>query len=113
MNTQPAPLATDEYRASMQAAALGFLQRHQAEHLTDDGALFDRAVNYLVQAMDVPLFMAPRLAHLAMSELVPVVIGIDRATGPDATVITHVHQGMPCKAFAVPRRILPTRFQPH
>lgn len=26
-----------EYRASMQRAALTFLQRHQGEHLTDDG----------------------------------------------------------------------------
>src|SRR3989344_5585382 len=58
-----------EYRSSMQAAALAFLQLHRAEHLGDDEQLADRAVSYLVRALEVPLFLAPRLVELAMSEL--------------------------------------------
>lgn len=37
-----------DYRTSMQAAALAFLERHQGEHLGDDQLLFDRAVRQLL-----------------------------------------------------------------
>lgn len=68
MNTVTAPLQhAEDYRTSMQRAARGFIERHQAEHLNDDG-LFDRTVRYLVASLDVPAFMADRLVHLAMSE---------------------------------------------
>lgn len=59
-----------DYREQMQQAALDFLRRHQAEHLGDDQRLFERACDYLVNSLDVPAFMAPRLAHLAMTQLV-------------------------------------------
>ena len=64
-------LSQPEYRDSMQAAARAYLERHQAEHLADDGQLFERAARYLVQAMEVPVFMAQRLVHLAMSLPMP------------------------------------------
>lgn len=78
----------DDYRASMQVAAAGFIERHQAEHLHDD-ALFDRTVHHLVTALGVPVFMADRIAYLAMTDRPPVWLGIDMATGPDVTVQHH------------------------
>src|SRR5690606_1736378 len=93
MNTITQIGDAQEYRSSMQRAAFHFLQRHQGEHLTDDGKLFERGVQYLVNAMDVPAFMADRLVHLAMSELECLkrpVIGIDYGTG-DSSVVGLVH----------------------
>ncbi|WP_313128847.1 hypothetical protein [Stutzerimonas nitrititolerans] len=102
-----------EYRSSMQRAALHFLQRHQGEHLTDDGKLFERGVSYLVNAMDVPAFMADRLVHLAMSELECLkrpVIGIDYGTGDSTTVgLVHFLTG---ETVLIPCRHLPARLQP-
>jgi hypothetical protein len=60
-----APLA-DDYLSSMQAAAAGFIERHQGEHLDGD-QLYDRTVSYLVASCGVPVFMADRIAHLAAS----------------------------------------------
>lgn len=65
MNTPTQP----EYRDSMQAAALAFLQRHQAEYLGNEQLLFNRAVNHLQHALDVPLYMAENLVGLAYGEL--------------------------------------------
>lgn len=103
-----------EYRSTMQQAAQAFLQRHQAEHLADDGHLFDRAVSYLVNALDVPSFMADRLVHLAMSELDskprPVPIGIDYGTGDASRVaLLHFSTG---ETVLIPCRHLPLRLQP-
>lgn len=60
----------DDYQSSMQQAAAKYIERHQAEHLNDDG-LFERTVRYLVRALEVPSFMADRLVHLAMSDRLP------------------------------------------
>lgn len=104
-----------EYLDSMQAAALGFLQRHQAEHLTDDGHLFERACSYLVTSLQVPVFMAPRLVHLAMGQLKPAGltwIGIDYTAGDalDGVVLIDTRTG---QRACIPRRILPERFLAH
>ena len=102
-----------EYRASMQRAALTFLQRHQAEHLTDDGHLFERAVGYLVNSLEVPAFMADRLVHLAMGELECLkrpVIGIDYGTA-DVTRVALVNF-FSGEAVLIPLRHLPARLQP-
>ncbi len=102
-----------EYRASMQRAALTFLQRHQGEHLTDDGHLFDRAVGYLVNSLEVPAFMADRLVHLAMGELECLkrpVIGIDYGTA-DVTRVALVNF-FSGEAVLIPLRHLPARLQP-
>lgn len=102
-----------EYRASMQRAALTFLQRHQGEHLTEDGRLFARAVSYLVNSLDVPTFMADRLVHLAMSELECLkrpVIGIDYGTEDETRVaLVNFFSG---EAVLIPLRHLPARLQP-
>jgi len=113
MNTITQIGDAQEYRSSMQRAALHFLQRHQAEHLTDDGKLFERGVQYLVNAMDVPAFMADRLVHLAMSELECLkrpVIGIDYGTG-DSSVVGLVHF-LTGETVLIPCRHLPARLQP-
>lgn len=71
MNANPlAPQQAHDYLSSMQQAAAGFIERHEAEHLHDDH-LYDRTVSYLVNSMSVPVFMADRIAHLAMTERMP------------------------------------------
>ena len=60
----------NDYRTGMQANAATFIETHQPEHLDDDG-LFDRTVGHLVNVWGVPLFMAGRLVHLAMTERLP------------------------------------------
>ncbi len=107
MNTQArTPMQADDYRASMQQAASRFIDRHQAEHLQDDG-LFERTVRYLVTALEVPTFMADRIAHLAMSERIPVgkpLVSIDLRSGVAIDHRTGVRTTLPC-------RLLPQRFQ--
>ncbi|AVX11476.1 hypothetical protein NDR77_13575 [Pseudomonas aeruginosa] len=98
-----------DYRSSMQAAAKAYLLRHQDEHLADDERLYDRACRYLVQGLDVPAFMAPRLVHLAMTELSSRV-GIDRGLGDETRLcLVLVRTGE--RAF-IPTRYLPLRLQP-
>jgi hypothetical protein len=58
-----------EYRAAMQGAALGFMQRHQGEHLDNDQLLFTRAVTHLQSTLEVPVHLAETLAGLAYGEL--------------------------------------------
>ncbi|NWD44465.1 hypothetical protein [Pseudomonas yamanorum] len=58
-----------EYQATMQAAALAFLLRHQGEHLGNDQLLFCRAVQHLVGSLEVPLHMAEKLVSRAYGEL--------------------------------------------
>lgn len=58
-----------EYRAAMQRAALGFMQRHQAEHLGNDQLLFTRAVTHLQAALEVPAYLAETVTGLAFGEL--------------------------------------------
>ncbi|MEX6717513.1 hypothetical protein AB2C92_07260 [Pseudomonas aeruginosa] len=71
-----------QYRVAMQATALAFLMRHQGQHL-DQQELGERATRHLVEALDVPAFMAPRLVTLALSQLNsgPEWVGIDLAAG--------------------------------
>lgn len=79
-----------DYRSQMQAQALSYLQAHQAEHLGGDTQLIERTTSHLVHQLDVPLFLAPRLVALAISELLPYQrtwLGIDLASGPDSTAV--------------------------
>jgi len=113
MNTITPISDAQEYRSSMQLAALHFLQRHQGEHLADDGKLFERGVQYLVNSLEVPAFMADRLVHLAMSELECLkhpVIGIDYGTGDESrAALVHFLTG---ETVFIPLRHLPARLQP-
>lgn len=60
-----------DYRSQMQSLALAFVITHQAEHLGDPDQLAERTACHLVHQHGVPLFMAPRLVALAISELPP------------------------------------------
>lgn len=100
-----------EYRDSMQQAARGFIERHQAEHLGDEAQLFERAARYLVQVMEVPVFMAQRLVHLALSDLgatKPALQGWDLASGPDSGSVLLIDRRSGERAV-IPLRILPSR----
>lgn len=57
----------NDYQEQMTDAARQFVARHRDEHLGNDQQLFERTTDYLVASLEVPAFMAPRLAHLAMS----------------------------------------------
>lgn len=58
----------NDYRTGMQHHAAEFIANHHQEHL-DNEALRERTVLHLVETWEVPLFMAGRLAELAMSDL--------------------------------------------
>ena len=58
-----------EYRDTMQAAALAFLERHQGEHLGADQLLFSRAVNHLHNTLDVPQYLAENLVGMAYGQI--------------------------------------------
>ena len=58
----------NDYQEQMTAAARQFVARHRDEHLGNDQQLFERTTSYLVDSLEVPAFMAPRLADLAMTE---------------------------------------------
>lgn len=99
----------NDYRTVMQSNAAAFIERHQQEHLYDD-SLFDRTVDHLVGVWDVPVFMADRLVHLAMTERSPKSgrwIGIDMASGRDLCIF---HDPRFNKIIQVPHRDLPHRF---
>jgi hypothetical protein len=114
MNT-PMPctaLALIDYRSTMQAVAVAYLQRHGDEHL-DEGQLFERTCQYLV-ANEVPLFMAQRLVYLAMSTITPprVTVGVDLANGPDQTAVVLIDRRGGIH-HVINRRLLPERFLAH
>lgn len=64
-----APQLPHDYRSQMQRLALAYVITHQAEHLDDPERLAERTACHLVHQHGVPLFMAPRLVALAISEL--------------------------------------------
>lgn len=102
-----------EYQTQMQQSAHAFLRRHQAEHLSDDGLLFERAAQYLVNSLEVPAFMAPRLVHLAMSELqAPAktrVVGLVHSDDADECRVVLIDTLTGERAL-IGRRILPAGF---
>ncbi len=60
---------TTDYQADMQAAALRFMQRHQAEHLGEGQLLFTRALGYLTTSLGVSQALAEKLVTRAWGEL--------------------------------------------
>ncbi|MFC0708851.1 hypothetical protein ACFSVK_19270 [Azorhizophilus paspali] len=103
--------SNDDYREQMQAFALEFLRRHQGEYLGDDQRLFERTCDYLVNRLEVPVFMASRLAYLAMTQLAerPERIIVARAAS-DAERACLVHSITGENAF-VAQCLLPRRLQ--
>lgn len=115
---------THDYRSSMQQAAFAYLQRHEAEHLVDSDLLFDRCIRHLTLALEVPVFMAPKLVQNAWTELQMIKkrrwIGIDWASGADSNRV-HLVDVLADQRFPVPARFLPqkmldqrnTPYKPH
>lgn len=103
---------THDYRSSMQQAAFAYLQRHEAEHLVDSDLLFDRCIRHLTLALEVPVFMAPKLVHNAWTELQVTKkrrwIGIDLVSGSDSTHVYLVDR-LAGQRFSVSARFLPQK----
>lgn len=109
MNEQP--IALSDYRSTMQHAALCFLLNHQAEHLSGDTKLTDRAVQHLIQLLDVPVFLAAELVQQALEQLHKSSkaqrIAITARMDAVSVLITDNLTG---DVALIPRRILPERF---
>ncbi|WP_122219228.1 hypothetical protein [Pseudomonas syringae group genomosp. 7] len=58
-----------DYQETISAAALSFLERHQAEHLGDLGQLICRATNHLVESFSVKESLANHWVHQAYSNI--------------------------------------------
>jgi len=100
-----------DYREQMQACALAFLRHHQGEYLGDEQRLFERACDYLVNSLEVPVFMANRLAYLAMTQLAERagrVIVARAASDAERACLVHSLTG---ESAFVPQRLLPQRLQ--
>lgn len=69
MNAQTNTL---DYQECMQNAALAFFERHQAEHLGDLSALFNRTVIHLMSSFNVAESVAIKLTSLAHIELLEI-----------------------------------------
>ncbi|BAP41314.1 putative uncharacterized protein [Pseudomonas sp. StFLB209] len=59
-----------DFQDTLKAAALQFLQRHHAEHLTYDYHLADRAAIYLVTNFNLLDTTAERIVALAVNDLI-------------------------------------------
>lgn len=102
---------TLDYREQMQQAALAFLQRHQAEHLADNQRLFERTCDYLVNSLEVPVFMADRLAHLAMTQLDKRPARVIVARAASSAEWTCLVNPLTGESVLIPQRLLPMRLQ--
>ncbi|WOD12768.1 hypothetical protein RPW65_07975 [Pseudomonas sp. NyZ704] len=58
-----------DYQDDMQAAALAYMQRHQAEHLGSSQALINRAADHLECALGLERPLAEKLVLRAYGEL--------------------------------------------
>lgn len=105
----PDPAIGHDYRSAMQAAALGYLQQHRDQYLTSEDLLFNSCVSYLVNAMDVPLFLAQTVAQRAWNTLFtqrePAWLSIDFAAGDRHTAyLVDLRENL---RYPVPARLLP------
>ncbi len=65
MNTPDA----QQYQDILKAAAISFLNRHQAEHLSNDKYLFARAAQHLVNDFDLLTCKAEQVVSAALIDL--------------------------------------------
>ncbi|EPM83954.1 hypothetical protein, partial [Pseudomonas syringae] len=66
MNNSP---AVKDFQDVLKAAAVQFLQRHHAEHLTYDYHLRERATLFLISGFNVVDHIASRIVDLAVSDI--------------------------------------------
>lgn len=77
----------DTFADTLQQAALGFLRRHQGEHLQDDQRLFDRGVAHLIATFNATRAQAENTVARALAELqVAGPASADRPSALDAAV---------------------------
>ncbi|KAF1072675.1 MAG: hypothetical protein GAK45_00110 [Pseudomonas citronellolis] len=97
-----------DYRDSMQLAAQGYLQRHEASYLADSDLLFNNCVYHLVTSLDVPVFLAQTLVQRAWDELFrhhePACLGVDWSQGDSGTAHLTDVDGL---RYPVPAHLLP------
>lgn len=85
-----------DYRSTIRAAALAFLERHQGEHLGDQGQFIERTINHLVDSFQADKPLALRLTCEALGDLADINVRqrIDlTASEPHAVVITDPVRG--------------------
>jgi hypothetical protein len=107
-------LFTHDYRSSMQRAAYAYLQRHEAQYLVDSDLLFDNCVHHLAMGLEVPMFMAQQLTHLAWTELQAAhrhaqaarLVAIETRRTPGAQVV-HLIDTRTQQRYCVSARLLP------
>lgn len=105
---------TNDYRAAMQQAAVGYLYRHRCEHLAGDSQLVDNCVRYLTMSLEVPQFMVMRIAELAVMEFESMtcnrvaLLGAAPSSEPDKQCIWLLDNSTQ-KRYCVSARVLPTR----
>lgn len=84
------PHHSTDYFETMQAAALGFLRRHEGQYLGESQALFQRAVENL-QTLGVQRTAAERLVARAHDQLEALkghrFLDIDASTGDTAVLV--------------------------
>jgi hypothetical protein len=91
-----------DYRTTIRAAALAFLERHQGQHLGDQGQFIERTINHLVDSFQADRSLALRLTCEALGDLAEINIRqrMDlSASEPYAVVITDPVRGC---AWSVP-----------
>ncbi|WP_122418072.1 hypothetical protein, partial [Pseudomonas viridiflava] len=62
-----------DYQETIRAAAQAFIERHQGEHLGDLGQLLGRAIDHLVESLEVKEPLANHLVHQAYSNVLAVI----------------------------------------
>jgi len=95
-----------DYRSTIRAAALAFLERHQAEHLGDQGQFIERTVNHLVDSFQADKAFALRITCEALGDLAEINVRqrIDlMASESHAVVITDPVRGC---AWSVPVHLI-------
>lgn len=112
-----------DYRLAMQQAAVAYLYRHRAQHLTGDSQLLDSCAHYLTLSLEVPAHLVQRIAELAVAEFESMTcnriawLGIHPNSGLYRPVILLLdnctQQRRPVSARLLPSRLLLTRNLPH
>lgn len=83
-------VSTDmDYQDTIRATALAFLERHQGEHLGDQGQLMYRTIHHLVDSFDVVYSLALRLTCQACSDLADIQVRqrLDLQASAEHTVV--------------------------
>lgn len=114
---------TNDYRAAMQQAAVAFLYRRQGQHLSGDHQLLENCKRYLALSLEVPDYLVPRIAELAVAEFESMTskrvawLGIHPSSSAFRYLVwlldTQTQQRYSVPARFLPARMLTTRNNSH